>query len=427
MFVVFRRRFPWWLVSEPDLLPKERQGLKATAFALTPGLIAFSMGQTVLFAVAGPVIRDIGLSEFQLGLIVSAAALVFVIASPIWGRISDRWGRKPVILFGLFTYAIISFAFAGIMDLGLSGTLGAMAVFVSLLGLRFLYAALGTGIQPSSVALMADLSDEENRASAVAIVGAAFGFGMILGPAAAALLVGFGVLVPLYAIAGLGLISGMIAAIFLKPEKKVKTDRKATNEKIDLQPLLPIMFASLCVFTATSALQQTMAFFVQDFLQADAATAARATGICFVAMAVLTLLAQGGLIQVLKPGPGLLLRAGLPIMVLGVVCYALPVSFIQIVIAAALMGLGFGLVNPGLMAAASLRTSSESQGSVAGLMQAMMASGYVVGPLAGTALYEISPLHAAALIGAALLLALIALMFISFKPEEEAIDANSPA
>ena len=60
-------------------------------------------------------------------------------------------------------------------------------------------------------------------------------------------------------------------------------------------------------------------------------------------------------------------------------------------------------------------------------MQAMMASGYVVGPLAGTALYEISPLHAAALIGAALLLALIALMFISFKPEEEAIEANSPA
>ena len=427
MSAVFHRRYRWWRVSEVDLPPQERQGLKATAFALMPGVIAFSMGQTVLFAVAGPVIRDIGLSEFQLGLIVSAAALIFVIASPIWGRISDRWGRKPVILFGLFTYAVISFAFAAIMGLGLSGTRGATAVFLSLLGLRLLYAALGTGIQPSSVALMADLSDEEGRASAVAIVGAAFGFGMILGPAAAALVVGFGGLVPLYAIAGLGLTSAVIAAVFLKPAPKSETGTKAKSEKIDLKPLLPIMFASLCVFTATSALQQTMAFFVQDFLQADTATAARATGICFVAMAVMTLLAQGGLIQVLKPGPGLLLRAGLPIMVLGVVCYAMPMGFIQIVMAAALLGLGFGLVNPGLMAAASLRTSATSQGSVAGLIQAMMASGYVVGPLAGTALYEISPLHATALIGAALCLALIALMFVTFKPKEEVIDANSPA
>ena len=138
MSAVCHRRYHWWRVSEVDLLPQERQGLKSTAFALMPGLIAFSMGQTVLFAVAGPVIRDIGLSEFQLGLIVSAAALIFVIASPIWGRISDHWGRKPVILFGLFTYAVSCFAVAGIMDLGRSGTLGAMAVFVSLFGLRLL-------------------------------------------------------------------------------------------------------------------------------------------------------------------------------------------------------------------------------------------------------------------------------------------------
>jgi MFS family permease len=249
------------------------------------------MGQTALFAVAGPVIRDIGLSEIQLGMIVSAAAVMFVLASPVWGLLSDRLGRKPVIVFGLFTYAVISFAFAFVMDLGLSGSLGAFAVFFSLLGLRLLYAALGSGIQPSSVALMADLSDGSDRASAVAIVGAAFGFGMILGPAAAAVLVGWGVLAPLYAIAGLGFVSALYALVFLKTEPP-QPDRIATSkEKIPLKPLLPIMFASLFIFTALSALQQTMAFYVQDFLQVDAEAAARATGICFVAMAVLTLAA----------------------------------------------------------------------------------------------------------------------------------------
>ena len=92
---------------------------RRAAFALVPGLVAFSMGQTVLFAVAGPVIRDIGLSEFQLGMIVSAAAVMFMLASPIWGRLSDSWGRKRVIVFGLFTYALTSFALAATMQIGL--------------------------------------------------------------------------------------------------------------------------------------------------------------------------------------------------------------------------------------------------------------------------------------------------------------------
>ncbi|MEM9842710.1 MAG: MFS transporter, partial [Pseudomonadota bacterium] len=141
--------------------------------------------------------------------------------------------------------------------------------------------------------------------------------------------------------------------------------------------------------------------------------AARATGICFVAMAVLTLTSQAGLIQVFKPSPGLLLRVGLPIMLAGILLYAFPASFFDLIIAAAVLGLGFGLVNPGLMAAASMRTSSDNQGAVAGIMQAMMASGYIFGPLTGTALYEISPLMTAAMIAIALSLALAALVPLS--------------
>ena len=398
----------------PDLSTSDAKRRRSAAVALAPGLIAFSMGQTALFAVAGPVIRDIGLSEIQLGMIVSAAAVMFVLASPIWGFLSDRLGRKPVIVFGLFTYAIISFAFAFVMELGLSSSLSAFAVFFWLLGLRLLYAALGSGIQPSSVALMADLSDGSDRASAVAIVGAAFGFGMILGPAAAALLVGWGVLAPLYAIAGLGFVSALYAMIFLTAEAPQPDEGETRKEKIPLKPLAPIMAASLFFFTAISALQQTMAFYVQDFLQVGAEAAARATGICFVAMAVLTLVSQGGLIQILKPGPGVLLKGGLPVMLVGIILYAFPTSFIQIIMAAALLGLGFGLVNPGLMAAASLRTSSDHQGAVAGLMQAMMASGYVIGPLAGTALYEVSPFVSAVMVAGALGLAFLVVLPTGF-------------
>ncbi|MEM9179092.1 MAG: MFS transporter [Pseudomonadota bacterium] len=385
---------------------------KRAAFALAPGLIAFSMGQTVLFAVAGPVIREIGLTEFQLGLIVSAAAVMFVLVSPIWGGLSDRFGRKRVIVFGLLTYTLISFAFALVMDIGLRGGLAAGSVFVSLLGLRLLYAALGAGIQPASVALMADLSEEKDRSSAVAIVGASFGFGMILGPAAAATLVGWGVLTPLYAIAGLGFVCMLGAAIFL-PQTKAHRRDESESDQVQLGKLVPVMGIALFLFVAVSALQQTIAFYVQDYLNVDAADAARMTGYCFVAMATASLLVQGGLIQVLKPGPSLLLKLGLPIMAIGIGLYAFPIALWQIIVACAIIGVGFGLANPGIIAAASLRTGTESQGAAAGIMQAMMSAGYIFGPLAGTGAYEYSPLLAAIII--AVCLGIATLIALSLK------------
>ena len=388
---------------------------RRAAMALLPGLIAFSMGQTVLFAVAGPVIREIGLSEIQLGMIVSAAALMFVIASPVWGGLSDRFGRKRVILFGLVTYSLVSFAFAGTMDLGVSGVLPAITVFVGLLLLRLVYAAFGSGIQPSSVALMADLSSDKERSSAVAIIGAAFGFGMILGPAAAALLVDFGVLVPLYVIAGLGLIGACNVLFFLDEPERV-TDTARETDKLDLKLLLPVMLIALLLFSGISALQQTMAFYVQDFLGADAETAARMTGLCFVVMAVATLLVQGGLIQILKPSPNVLLRLGLPTLVVGITLYAFPVAFWQIVLASAVMGIGFGLANPGTIAAASLRVPETSQGAAAGMIQAMMAAGYVFGPISGTALYELDPLWTATLVAGVLAIAALISLGIGARP-----------
>ena len=238
---------------------------------------------------------------------------------------------------------------------------------------------------------------------------------MILGPAAAALLVDFGVLVPLYVIAGLGLIGACNVLFFLdEPERIADTARK--TDRLDLKLLLPVMLITLLLFSGISALQQTMAFYVQDFLSADAGTAARMTGLCFVVMAVATLLVQGGLIQILKPSPNVLLRLGLPTLVVGVTLYAFPVAFWQIVLASAVMGIGFGLANPGTIAAASLRVPETSQGAAAGMIQAMMAAGYVVGPISGTALYELNPLWTATLVASVVTIAAVISLGIGTGP-----------
>ncbi len=381
---------------------------------LMPALIAFSMGQTVLFALAGPVARDIGLSEFQVGMIVASAAVVFVIASPIWGRISDHWGRKRVIVFGLTSYGIVSILFALALRSGLDGITTAATTFFLLLMLRVTYAALGGGIQPAATGFMADVSSKESRSAAVALIGASFGIGSILGPAAAAALVGFGILAPLYIIAVYGLIMAALSFLLLEePARAVNGNEK--TEGFSFRTILPLLMVSFCLYTVFAILQQTAAFYVQDFLQSDSMTAARMTGYCFMTLALAGLLMQGGLIQALKPRPEILLLSGFPIFLIGLWVYGSAGAFWQILVAMGLMGTGFGLVNPGITAAVSLRTSEQTQGQAAGYIQSAASIGFIVGPLLGTGLYQISPVYTVLLAGVMLTLGFSGAAYVSME------------
>lgn len=379
---------------------------------LMPALIAFSMGQSVLFALAGPVARDIGLTEFQVGMIVASAAFVFVLASPVWGRISDRWGRKRTIIFGLTTYAIVSFLFALGLRAGLDGITAVTTTFFILLFLRMTYALLGAGIQPAATGFMADISTADDRSAAVALVGASFGLGAILGPATAALLVAFGLLTPLYAIAAFGLLMAFLCTLVLR-EPEQHEENQAGAASFSFLVILPLLIIALCLFTVFAILQQTAAFYVQDFLSADSMTAARMTGYCFMALAISSLVVQGGIIQALKPKPEIMLLSGFPIFLVGLWLYAFPSAFWHILIAMGFMGVGFGLIHPGITAAVSLRTGEESQGRAAGFIQSAASLGFIVGPLLGTALYQVSSAYTLALAAVMLCLGLIVSIFVS--------------
>ncbi|MEM7078549.1 MAG: MFS transporter [Pseudomonadota bacterium] len=394
---------------------------------LVPGLIAFSMGQTVLFALAGPVFREIGMSESQLGIIISAAGVVFVASSTVWGRIADRWGRKPSIVFGLTCYGLISLAFAGVMQMGLDSVLSVTTVFFILLLLRLMYAALGGGIQPASVALMADLSSEEERSSAVAIVGAAFGIGMVLGPASVPLFVGFGVLTPLYVIAVLGLLTAALAAWKLPHSKAPPTSSDQPSATIAWSTLGVLLGGALLLFCTMSILQQTIAFNLQDLLGTDSAETARLTGFCFMAIAIATLIVQGGVIQVLKPPASLLLLVGPPLILVGMFVYVGATSYVFVLLASVLFGIGFGFTTPGLQTAASLLAGADEQGKVAGVMQATMSAGFVIGPISGTAVYEVDRIYAAqlALGSASLALVLVFLWLLMHRDRLRQVNASA--
>lgn len=284
------------------------------------GLLVFAMGQTILFALLGPAARDIGLAVWQVGAIISASAVVFVLISPIWGRLADRWGRKTVIVTGLLGYALATLLFAALLEAGLRGSIGAAAAFGALLAARLLYATLSGGIQPAAVAMMADLTNAEDRSAGIAAVGAAFGLGTVIGPAVAAAFVGFGILVPLILASGLALAIALLAIPLVREPPRRSDDGadEASGIAIDRAAIAPYLGLAFGTFVAISTIQQTAAFYIQDFTGTEAEDAARLSGFAFMVLAIAMLVVQGGVVQALKPRPAAMLGFGFPIAAAGI-------------------------------------------------------------------------------------------------------------
>jgi MFS family permease len=93
------------------------------------GLITYGMGQSLLFVIFAPLARDLGLAEWQLGLIVAASNMALALSAPLWGTASQRLGRRPVYLTGLTGYAVGYAALAFAIQAGLWGWIAALPLF----------------------------------------------------------------------------------------------------------------------------------------------------------------------------------------------------------------------------------------------------------------------------------------------------------
>ena len=110
--------------------------------ALLSSLVIVGMGFTVLFPVLAPLGREMGLSEIQITAIIASSSLTVFLASPIWGRASDRWGRKRIMLAGLFGFSAGTVLFNSVLYAGLSGLLLGIPLFVALVIARMMHAAV---------------------------------------------------------------------------------------------------------------------------------------------------------------------------------------------------------------------------------------------------------------------------------------------
>ena len=170
--------------------------VRSILMSLALGLIAHGMNQTIMLSVLAPIGLELGFQEIQIGSVLSGSALAFFFFSRLWGRLSDRVGRKPILIVGLVGSSLGSLAMAKVLGLGLSGAWLGTGLYLAIVLTRMVQSMLSSGTHPSATAYVADITSPSTRTAGMGKIGAAYSMGSILGPAVAGLLAGVSLLLP---------------------------------------------------------------------------------------------------------------------------------------------------------------------------------------------------------------------------------------
>lgn len=347
------------------------------------------MGQSLLLSILPPLSRELGMQEWQVGAVFALSAALWIVASPFWGRRSDRIGRKPVILIGLVGYAISMVLLAIVIQAGISGALILAVAFPLMVVTRAIFGMFGSGTFPASQAYVADRTTRRERTSALATIGAAFGVGIIVGPGIGALLVDLGALAPLYVVAGLAACSA-IACWFMLPERTPpRGKRMPPRVRTWDRRIRPFVIASIIMITCQAGTMQSVGFYMIDLLDYGADQAVRQVGLGLTVSAAAALVVQLFVVQRFQPSPRLLLFGGAGISLACFVLFALSNTYVPIMLALVVLGFGHGMLRPGIAAAGSLAVNADEQGSAAGIINGMGSSGHVIGAFVTLPLYEV--------------------------------------
>jgi MFS family permease len=380
-------------------------------FMLAGGVVIFAIGQSLLFIIVAPMARSIGLSEFEFGLAFSLANFSLILAGPFWGKKSDVIGRKPVFIIGLFGSAFGTYAMALTLNLGMQGTLTTGGILALIFASRFIYGLTASAIYPSASGYIADVTDWSNRAQGMALIGSANAMGSILGPAIGGGLAFMGVLFPMYAAAGISLAGALAAIIWLvEPEQhKIRKANKDNNKpalKFTDKRLRPYMIMWATFFVIFISLNFVTSFYIQDkYGIEDIAGVMKTASIMLACMAVVIMLIQGVLFQIIKISPRVLLLLAGPSFALGLLTMAFAPDLIVLGIGFGILGGAFACATPGINGSASLTVEPHEQGAAAGYLAAANTSGAILGPIVGTSLYKLQP-NAPMLFGCVLMIAM---------------------
>ena len=389
--------------------PARRNRLGILFLAVLVDLIGFGIVLPVLPFYA----TDLGADGLHTGLLYTIYSLVQLVMAPLWGRISDRVGRRPVIILGLLGSA-------------LAYTVFARADSLALLFLSRVVGGIGGSTIPVAQAYIADVTPPGHRAGGLGLVGAAFGLGFVIGPALGGILYDLSPgspAAPGYTAAALCLANALAALAWLPESRRPATEGSisrfnlgaALAEAARSRQIRLILAGYLCITIAFSTLQPTLSLLASGRF----GMGTRHAGYLFALLGIVSVIVQGGLVRRLVPrfGERTLMRvSGVPLCV-GLVLLGTATTTPLLLAGLVLIGVGYGGSIPSVLALLSRATRPERQGAVLGLGQSVGSLARVVGPTMAGALFDVRP-ALPYMAGAALILVAAAFVAGLAQPED---------
>ncbi|SYX83755.1 MFS transporter [Paenibacillus alvei] len=370
----------------------------------------------IIAPVMPPLIRELGLSEVHSGIIISLGSVAMAVMAPVWGRLSDLKGRKPVILLGFIGMFVSYIIFTATMYAGLHGGIEGGLLLGLLIAARAMVGMFIPAVPSSAQAYMADVTDEKGRSSGMALIGAANGLGLVLGPAIAAVFAFIGLIWPLYIGALLTIIAFFVVLMLVPTHKQLKHTKPPKVSPFQRGIALNLM-AGMITMLSIITLQVVGGFYFQDQLALTTQETARMVSIGLMLTGFAMILTQGIQMKSSKLHPKQLLLVGSLLLLCSIALFLFINSLFSYYIAFSLFGVGAGLLMPGFMTGASLAVSSEQQGGVAGLIAAVQGISAVIAPILSTMLYRLDKHVPFAIMGVLILILSITMVAVLNKPE----------
>ena len=352
-------------------------------------VLVMSVGQSAVYAFLPPLGREVSLNELQIATLMALPSLIYAVASPWWGGVSYRIGRKPVILICCFAYTIGALIFAGVFMAAVSGAITGLLMYGIILVVRTVHTAVMSGGSPVAFAYGADCSSREQRTRTMAQLATAGGLGAIIGPAMGGLLASINLLYPLVIAALLTAIAGLWCVFRLPDLGIVKNSKNKSSVSIGYLDKRIVYFVAIAIgmHIGFSSLQQTLAFLIQDRFHLSGTETAQTAGIAFMVSAICSFLAKLFIVQRVPLKPLQFITIGFFALLIAAVIIAWFRNLSELYTAMAIIGAGLGIIAPSISAAVSLKVNSDEQGAAAGLMGGCTAIGFVIGPLIAGAIY----------------------------------------
>jgi len=343
-------------------------------------LIAFltMLGFGIIIPILSLFADELGASSLEIGVLFASYNVMQLLFSPLWGSLSDRFGRKPLISFGLLGFSITFILF------GLANSYAEMLVY------RILGGIASAAALPTVYAMTADLFAPQEQAKGMGFVGAGIGLSFVFGPVIGGMLSEYGFAVPFFASGGMAFLTFLVV-LFVLPEslprekRSAQANRKRTNPFSFLFGPLSLLYTILFVVSlAFSGLEATFALYIHDLY----GFTSKDLGYMFLVMGIISAMVQGGMIgkMVKRLGEPAVLSLGIALYAIGFFAIPLSGGFWLLTFILCLFGAGQGMIRATATAMITQRTA-VGLGVTTGAISSMDSLGRIAGPLLGGAVY----------------------------------------